>query len=374
MHPETKRVSILVTGGAGFIGSSLVRTILNREFTRGLGVEVVKLVNLDKLTYSGNLSNLDEVADDQRHIFVKGDICDRRLIGDLLKDYCIDAVVHLAAESHVDRSIDDASAFIETNVVGTHCLLEEFRLYIARRSIPRSEGDLAGRFIHVSTDEVYGSLDEKDPAFNETTPYAPNSPYSASKAASDHFARAYYHTFGLPVIVTNCSNNYGPRQFPEKLMPLMICKVLRGEMLPVYGDGRNVRDWLFVDDHSRALLTALVRGIPGECYAIGGRCEMRNIDIVRAIFATVKELAPDYAAGDVSDRITFVADRPGHDQRYAIDSTKIERHLGWSPFEDFSSGLRKTVQWYLDNSEWIKAIDDGTYRGERLGRKPGIQR
>lgn len=362
-------INLLVTGGAGFIGSNLVHYLLGRETLANSGAKIDKIVNLDKITYAGNPDNLTDIKDDDRHLLVTGDICDRALVDDLLRKHSIDAVMHLAAESHVDRSIEDSSAFVQTNVVGTHCLLDSFRSYSEERSFPQTEteNNIRGRFLHVSTDEVYGSLEKYDPAFSETTPYAPNSPYSASKAASDHFARAYHHTFGLPVITTNCSNNYGPRQFPEKLIPLMIRKALKGEKLPVYGDGSNVRDWLFVDDHCRGLEAALARGVPGETYVIGGRCEMTNIDIVREIIATVKELAPEKVSGDVEERITFVKDRPGHDQRYAIDCSRIERELGWSPKESFASGLRRTVQWYLDNEEWIVAIENGTYRGERRG-------
>lgn len=366
-------MNILVTGGAGFIGSNLVHYLLG-EAGEELSVEINRVVNLDKLTYAGNPANLEPVRDDARHVFVQGDIGDRGLIDALLRKHEIDAVMHLAAESHVDRSIDSPGEFIETNVVGTFTLLDTFRNYLSETGRVIEGAGLRAlndggtvAFLHVSTDEVYGSLGMDDPAFCETTPYAPNSPYSASKAGSDHLARAYFHTFGVPVITTNCSNNYGPYQFPEKLIPLMIRKAVRGESLPVYGDGSNVRDWLYVKDHCRGLATALVRGTPGETYVIGGKCEMKNIDVVRALIETVQELAPETAGKSVDEMITFVTDRPGHDHRYAIDPSRISRELGWEPQENFSSGLRKTVQWYLDHAEWVDAIESGRYQGERLG-------
>ena len=364
---------ILVTGGAGFIGSNLVHYLL-RDASSELGVKIDLVVNLDKLTYAGNRSSLVALENDPRHVFVQGDIGDAELVGSLLRDHRIDAVMHLAAESHVDRSIDNPEEFIMTNFVGTYRLLETFRRYLTEtgRMIGHSHGGSLSdgsksAFLHVSTDEVYGSLGPNDPAFCETTPYAPNSPYSASKAGSDHLARAYHHTYGMPVVTTNCSNNYGPYQFPEKLLPLMIRKTLRGESLPVYGDGSNVRDWLYVEDHCRGLAMALLRGKFGETYVIGGKCEMKNIDVVYGIIETVRELAPGRVTKTAEELITFVKDRPGHDQRYAIDPTRIGKELGWEPRENFTSGLRKTVQWYLDNDEWIRTIEDGSYRGERLG-------
>ena len=356
-------MNLLVTGGAGFIGSNLVHYLL-RDATSELGVEIGRVVTLDKLTYAGNLSSLAEAEKDPRHVFVQGDIGDGALVGSLLRQHEIDSVMHLAAESHVDRSIDNPEEFIMTNFVGTYRLLEEFRRY-AMETGRLADGSL--RFLHVSTDEVFGSLGPDDPAFCEDTPYAPNSPYSASKAGSDHLARAYHHTYGLPVVTTNCSNNYGPYQFPEKLLPLMIRKTLKGEPLPVYGDGSNVRDWLYVEDHCRGLAMALFRGVLGQTYVIGGKCEMRNIDVVHAIIETVRELAPDKVTKSAEELITYVKDRPGHDRRYAINPARIENELGWQPLETFATGLRKTVQWYLDHEDWIRHIEDGTYRGERLG-------
>jgi dTDP-glucose 4,6-dehydratase len=356
-------MNILITGGAGFIGSNLVHHLLG-AMQGGPAAEIGRVVTLDKLTYAGNRSSLCDLESDARHVFIQGDIGDSTLVASLLREHAIDAVMHLAAESHVDRSIDNPEEFIMTNFVGTYRLLESFRRYAVQTG-RMDDPDL--RFLHVSTDEVYGSLGPDDPAFCEETPYAPNSPYSASKAGSDHLARAYHHTYGLPVVTTNCSNNYGPYQFPEKLLPLMIRKTLKGESLPVYGDGSNVRDWLYVEDHCRGLVTALLQGVPGETYVIGGKCEMKNIDVVRAIIGTVRELAPDRVNKSDDELITFVRDRPGHDRRYAIDPSKIESQLGWKPLENFHSGLRRTVRWYLDNEEWIRGIEDGTYRGERLG-------
>ncbi len=351
---------ILVTGGAGFIGSNLVRYLLGAAGGE-LGVVIERVVTLDKLTYAGNRSSLADLDGDPRHVFVQGDIGDGALVGKLLREHAIDAVMHLAAESHVDRSIDSPEEFIQTNFVGTYRLLEAARRYW-------NEGGAASfRFLHVSTDEVFGSLGAEDPAFYEDTPYAPNSPYSASKAGSDHLARAYHHTYGLPVITTNCSNNYGPYQFPEKLLPLMIRKTLRGEPLPVYGDGMNVRDWLYVEDHCRGLAMALVKGVPGRTYVIGGKCEMKNLDVVRALIETVREFAPGKVTRTAEELITFVKDRPGHDRRYAINPGRICRELGWEPRENFASGLRRTVQWYLDHEDWIQNIENGSYRGERLG-------
>ena len=366
-------MNLLVTGGAGFIGSNLVHYLLG-EASSDLGIPISKVVTLDKLTYAGNAANLDPVEDDARHLLVAGDICDEKLVTDLLMEHEIDIVMHLAAESHVDRSIDSPEEFIVTNVLGTFRLLDCFRRYIQRTG--RSKVASYGRsiadggncmFLHVSTDEVFGSLSAEDSAFCETTPYAPNSPYSASKAGSDHLARAYFHTYGVPVMTTNCSNNYGPYQFPEKLLPLMIRKTLRGEALPVYGDGTNIRDWLYVGDHCRALARAVVSGSAGETYVVGGKCEMKNIDVVRAIINTVAELAPERAIKAPEELISFVTDRPGHDRRYAINPARIENEFGWTPQETFASGLRKTVRWYLENEDWIDSIESGRYRGERLG-------
>jgi len=347
--------TILVTGGAGFIGSNFVRQWLAEADTR--------LVNLDKLTYAGNLDSLGGCVEDPRHVFVEGDIGDGPLVCRLLAEYRPRAVVHFAAESHVDRSIDGPAAFVETNVVGTFRLLEAARRHWS--SLAESER-ATFRFLHVSTDEVYGSLGPTG-KFAETTPYAPNSPYSASKAASDHFARAYHHTYGLPVLITNCSNNYGPYQFPEKLIPLMILNALEGKPLPVYGDGQQVRDWLFVEDHCHAVRAVLARGTPGEVYNIGGDCEQTNLNVVRTIAAIVDELRPGLPHAPCSSLITMVTDRPGHDRRYAIDATKIRQQLGWRPKEDFRSGLRRTVQWYLDNLAWVERITSGKYRRQRLG-------
>lgn len=363
---------ILVTGGAGFIGSNLVHYLLGAA-AREFRVEIELVVNLDKLTYAGNRGNLDDLDGDPRHVFVLGDIGNSDLVGSLLREHRIDVVMHLAAESHVDRSIDDPEDFIMTNFVGTYRLLESFRRYLLEsgRHGPchgKSLGEnWTSAFLHVSTDEVFGSLGMDDSAFRESSPYRPNSPYSASKAGSDHLVRAYHHTYGMPVITTNCSNNYGPYQFPEKLLPLMIRKTLGGESLPLYGDGSNVRDWLYVEDQCRALVAVLTRGKFGETYLIGGKCEMQNIDVVHSIIRTVRELAPGRVIKSAEELITFVKDRPGHDQRYAIDPSKIGSELGWTPRETFTSGLRKTVQWYLDHEEWIRSIEDGNYRGERLG-------
>jgi dTDP-glucose 4,6-dehydratase len=331
---------LLVTGGAGFIGSNFVLSTL-----AGSGEPIV---NLDKLTYAGNLRNLERLRDDKRHVFVQGDICDRQLIKDLLKKHDPRAIVHFAAESHVDRSISGPAPFVQTNVLGTFSLLEEARAY--------SEKKDGFRFLHVSTDEVYGSLAPRDPAFTEKTPYAPNSPYAASKAAADHLVRAYHHTYGLPALTTNCSNNYGPYQFPEKLIPLVIGNALAGKPLPVYGDGSNVRDWLYVLDHCEAVRLVLERGRIGETYNIGGNCEKSNIDVVKTICALLDEAAPRKGS-TYADLISFVKDRPGHDRRYAMDTSKIARELGWHPHESFESGLRKTVRWYLDNEAMWRAVE-----------------
>ncbi|MDR3556881.1 MAG: dTDP-glucose 4,6-dehydratase [Syntrophobacteraceae bacterium] len=342
--------TILVTGGAGFIGSNFVlrqRSCKNR------------IVNLDLLTYAGNLLNLQELNGDPDHVFVQGDIGDRALVRKLLEDYQPVAVVNFAAESHVDRSIESPESFIQTNIVGTFHLLEEALAYWKR--LPAERGDRF-RFLHVSTDEVYGSLGPADPAFTENTPYRPNSPYSASKAGSDHLVRAYYHTFGLPTIITNCSNNYGPRQFPEKLTPLMLLNALEGKPLPVYGDGLNIRDWLYVDDHCEALSLVWERGNPGETYNIGGCCEKANIEIVETICALLDEMAPESGYAPHGSLITYVKDRPGHDRRYAVDCSRIERELGWRAKESFESGLGKTIRWYIDNREWVESVKSGSYR------------
>ncbi len=342
---------ILVTGGAGFIGSNFVLDWLEA------GGEPV--LNLDKLTYAGNLENLRALQGDARHVFVQGDIGDQPLVEKLLAQHKPRAVLNFAAESHVDRSIHAPGTFIETNVVGTFRLLEAVRAY--RESLPAAEKE-AFRFLHVSTDEVYGSLAPQDPAFAETNRYEPNSPYSASKAASDHLVRAYHHTYGLPVLTTNCSNNYGPYHFPEKLIPLMIVNALAGKPLPVYGDGQQVRDWLYVGDHCSAIRRVLEAGRPGETYNVGGWNEKPNIEIVHTVCALLDELRPRDDGRSYKDQITFVKDRPGHDRRYAIDARKIERELGWKPAETFDTGIRKTVQWYLANGEWVQRVQSGAYR------------
>ena len=347
--------TILVTGGAGFIGSCFVRQWLAEEPGR--------LVNLDKLTYAGNLDSLQPVMNDPRHVFVQGDVCNGALISELLHKYTPESIVHLAAESHVDRSIDGPALFLQTNVVGTFELLEAARKYFNTLERPKRD---RFRLLHVSTDEVHGSLGARG-AFSDRSQYAPNSPYAASKAAADHFVRAAYRTYGLPVLTTNCSNNYGPYQFPEKLIPLVILNCLEGRPLPVYGDGRQVRDWIFVDDHCHALRTVLAAGRPGEVYHVGSDCQRTNLHVIQDICATVDRLRPDLAHGPCSSLITFVKDRPGHDRRYAVDSGKVRRRLGWQPEEDFASGLEKTVRWYLDNSLWTERVSSGVYRRERLG-------
>jgi len=342
--------TILVTGGAGFIGSNFILQHMEKNSA--------SIVNLDKLTYAGNPRNLESVASDHRYEFVHGDIGDRGRVRGLLERRKPRAIMHFAAESHVDRSIRRPEDFIRTNVDGTFALLEEARAYWEELSDPSRK---EFRFLHVSTDEVYGSLGPEDPAFSERTPYAPNSPYAASKAASDHLVRAYRHTYGLPTLTTNCSNNYGRFQFPEKLMPLMILNALDGKPLPVYGDGQNVRDWLYVDDHCEAITTVLARGRVGETYNIGGWNEKRNIDIVHMICDIVDEMAGCLSSARRS-LITFVKDRPGHDRRYAMDASKIEQELGWRPRETFESGIRKTVRWYLDNHDWVREVTSGSYR------------
>jgi dTDP-glucose 4,6-dehydratase len=346
---------ILVTGGAGFIGSAVVRQAI-RETDH-------QVVVVDKLTYAGNMDSLAPVSNDPRYAFERADIADATKMRELFERYRPDAVMHLAAESHVDRSIDGPGEFIQTNVVGTFTLLQAALGYW--RTLPGAERD-AFRFHHISTDEVFGSLGQEG-LFCETTAYDPRSPYSASKAASDHLVRAWHHTYGLPVVVTNCSNNYGPYHFPEKLIPLIIINALEGLTLPVYGKGANVRDWLFVDDHARALLTVVTKGTVGETYCVGGRCEKANIEVVRTICALMDELAPSAKIGPRESLITYVADRPGHDMRYAIDASRIAADLGWEPQETFESGLRKTVEWYLANRTWWERIRSGVYRGERLG-------
>jgi len=342
----------LVTGGCGFIGSNYIRTVLDRE-------EDLHVVNLDKLTYAGNIQNLDGISSNNLTI-VKGDICDVDLVNSLFEKHHFDTVVHFAAESHVDRSIEGPAEFIQTNVVGTLNLLEQSRIFINKTNNDNF------RFLHVSTDEVYGSLGD-DGKFLETTPYDPSSPYSASKAGSDHLVRAWNRTFGLPTLITNCSNNYGSYQFPEKLVPLMIINSLQGNPLPVYGKGENVRDWLFVGDHCDAIHTVLAKGEIGETYNIGGNNEIKNIDVVTIICSLLDEISPREDGSSYSDLITFVKDRPGHDFRYAIDAGKIQNDLGWSPNESFETGIRKTIHWYLDNQNWWKAIQDNNYRQERLG-------
>lgn len=341
---------ILVTGGAGFIGSNFALD--------WLGSELEGVVNLDKLTYAGNLSNLDAVRGDERHVFVHGDIGDRALVDKLLAEHKPRAIVHFAAESHVDRSIHGPAEFVETNVNGTFALLEAARKYLGTLEEPDRT---KFRFLHVSTDEVYGSLGPADPPFSETNAYEPNSPYSASKAASDHLVRAYHHTYGLPTLTTNCSNNYGPFHFPEKLIPLIIANARAGKPLPIYGDGQQIRDWLYVKDHCAAIRRVLADGRVGETYNIGGWNEKANLDVVHALCDVLDELAPRTAGGSYRQQITYVADRPGHDRRYAIDARKIERELGWKPVETFESGLRKTVEWYLGNADWVTNVQSGEY-------------
>ena len=351
-------MKILVTGGAGFIGSAVVRHLIAATH--------YEVVNLDKLTYAGNLKSLASVADSDRYCFEQVDICNREALAQVFDNHQPDAVMHLAAESHVDRSIDGPGDFIQTNVVGTYTLLEATRSYWARLD---ESAQQAFRFHHISTDEVYGDLDNPKELFREDTAYAPSSPYSASKAGSDHLVRAWGRTYGLPIIITNCSNNYGPFHFPEKLIPLMIINALQGKALPVYGAGEQIRDWLYVEDHARALVKVVTEGQIGETYNIGGHNEKRNIDVVTTLCAILDELAPSQHEGidNYEALITHVADRPGHDLRYAIDASKIERELGWTPEETFETGLRKTVEWYLANESWWRNVLDGSYQGERLG-------
>jgi dTDP-glucose 4,6-dehydratase len=347
-------MSFLVTGGAGFIGSNLVRFLLSRKH---------KVVNLDKLTYAGNLDSLKDVCAHPRHCFIRGDIRDAALLEKIFEEHAPRAVLNLAAESHVDRSIDTPGDFVQTNVVGTFCLLNAALAYY--EALPEDRKQVF-RFLHVSTDEVFGSLG-KTGAFSETTAYAPNSPYSASKAGGDHLVRAWHRTYGLPALITNCSNNYGPFQFPEKLVPHMILSALRGKFLPLYGDGRNIRDWIYVLDHCRALLTAVEKGAPGESYAVGGNCEKSNLDIVHFICDTLDLLRPRENRRSYREQIAFVPDRPGHDRRYAIDAAKIAGELGWRPKWTFDRGMEKTITWYLENSPWVDAVLNGSYRLERRG-------
>lgn len=344
-------MSIIVTGGAGFIGSNFVLDWLQHDD------EMV--INLDKLTYAGNPSNLESLDGDPRHKLVVGDICDRALLDALLREHRPRAVLNFAAESHVDRSIHGPDAFVQTNVVGTFHLLEAVRAYWTGLEGQASD---AFRFLHVSTDEVYGTLEVQDPAFKESNGYQPNSPYSATKAASDHLVRAYHHTYGLPVLTTNCSNNYGPYHFPEKLIPLIIHNALEGKPLPIYGDGQQVRDWLYVKDHCSAIRRVLEAGRPGETYNVGGWNEKPNLDVVATVCELLNELRPRADGRPYQDQVTFVKDRPGHDRRYAIDATKLAQELGWKPAETFESGIRKTVQWYIDNPQWVADVTSGAYR------------
>lgn len=364
-------MKLLITGGAGFIGSAVIRHIINNTKD--------EVVNLDKLTYAGNLESLAEVSENSRYAFEKVDICNRMEVDRVLTEHQPDAIMHLAAESHVDRSIDGPAAFIETNIVGTYTLLEAARQYWQGLDEQRHNNF---RFHHISTDEVYGDLaelpsplagegqgergkDQELPLFTEQTPYAPSSPYSASKASSDHLVRAWHRTYGLPVLVTNCSNNYGPYHFPEKLIPLVILNALENKPLPVYGKGDQIRDWLYVEDHARALYSVVTKGQPGETYNIGGHNEMQNIEVVQTICDILQELRPQ--ENSYRDLITHVKDRPGHDLRYAIDASKIQKELGWAPEETFETGIRKAVQWYLDNLDWCQRVQDGSYQRQRLG-------
>ncbi|MBT3699426.1 MAG: dTDP-glucose 4,6-dehydratase [Methylococcales bacterium] len=351
-------MKILITGGAGFIGSALIRYLINHTEHA--------VINVDKLTYAGNLDSLADIENNSRYHFEQIDICNRDGIDRLLTHYQPDAIMHLAAESHVDRSIDGPAEFIETNIIGTYTLLEAARSYWS--SLPTDKKNTF-RFHHISTDEVYGDLDRPEDFFTETTAYTPSSPYSASKASSDHLVRAWMRTFGLPVLITNCSNNYGPYHFPEKLIPLMILNALEGKPLPVYGNGQQIRDWLFVEDHARALYLVVTQGVIGETYNIGGHNEMANLDVVNTLCQLLEEMAPNKPSGiqNYTDLITFVKDRPGHDLRYAIDATKIQQELGWIPTESFETGLKKTVHWYLDNQTWCKRVQDGSYQRQRLG-------
>jgi len=350
--------TVLVTGGAGFIGSALIRHIINNT--------THSVVNIDKLTYAGNLESLASIENSPRYFFEQADICNANEIRRVFDEHHPDIVIHLAAESHVDRSIDGPGDFIQTNIIGTYVLLEEARFYWSKLDRVKKDNF---KFHHVSTDEVYGDLEGTDDLFTETSPYAPSSPYSASKASSDHLVRSWQRTFGLPTLITNCSNNYGPYQFPEKLIPLIILNALAGKELPIYGDGKQIRDWLFVDDHARALLHVALNGSTGETYNIGGHNEKQNIEVVKTVCNILDALVPSQIAGIESyeQLITFVTDRAGHDVRYAIDATKIATELGWTPKETFETGIQKTVQWYLDNQTWCNRVKDGSYQGERLG-------
>ncbi len=376
---------IIVTGGAGFIGCNFVRHVLNPADVEGTAAADCEVLVFDKLTYAGSLESLRDIEDNPRYHFLKADITDRQAVRQAFQDFRPTAVVNFAAESHVDRSIDGPGEFIHTNIVGTFELLEASRHYVSEQKVSEQKvseqnvttdpnGDEPFRFLHVSTDEVYGSLGETG-LFAETTPYAPNSPYAASKASADHLARAYFHTYGLPVVITNCSNNYGPFQFPEKLIPLMILNALAGKPLPIYGDGANVRDWLYVDDHCRGILLALLRGDLGEKYNIGGHNERTNLQVVDRICDILQEALPpadnnalvQRSMGHYRDLKTFVRDRPGHDQRYAIDSDKIQQQLGWRALHNFETGLEQTVRWYIDNHDWCQAVRQNQYDGQRLG-------
>ncbi|WP_438012710.1 dTDP-glucose 4,6-dehydratase [Psychrobacter raelei] len=352
-------MKILITGGAGFIGSAVVRHII--ENTQD------EVLNIDKLTYAGNLESLDTISDDPRYHFKQIDICHRQSLEQAFAGFKPDAIMHLAAESHVDRSIDGPAEFIHTNIVGTYTLLEVARQYWQQLDTNKKQ---RFRFHHISTDEVYGDLEDTSDLFTETTPYAPSSPYSASKASSDHLVRAWHRTYGLPVVITNCSNNYGPYHFPEKLIPLVILNALEGKPLPVYGTGNQIRDWLYVEDHARALYKVVTEGVVGETYNIGGHNEKQNIEVVKTICQILDERQPQANGQPYESLITFVKDRPGHDLRYAIDATKIQQELGWTPKETFDTGIRKTVQWYLDNLSWCRRVQDGSYQRERLGVQP----
>ena len=351
-------MKFLITGGAGFIGSAVIKNIINNTSD--------SVLNLDKLTYAGNLESLADVSGSRRYEFVRGDVCDRALLGNIFARFKPDIVMHLAAESHVDRSIDGPGEFIQTNIFGTYALLEEARNYWFSLNDKKKQNF---RFLHVSTDEVYGDLEDGEGLFTEETSYAPSSPYSASKASSDHLVRAWHRTYKLPILITNCSNNYGPYQFPEKLIPLIILNALEGRDLPIYGNGKQIRDWLYVDDHARALLQVAFYGEVGETYNIGGHNEIKNIDVVKTVCSILDELSPSKIDGidKYEQLIVYVADRVGHDIRYAIDATKIANELSWTPDETFATGIRKTVEWYLENSIWCERVKDGTYQGERLG-------
>jgi len=346
--------TFFVTGGAGFIGGNFILNLMKTG--------QAKVINYDKLTYAGNLDTLASIKDDDNYEFIQGDICDRETLSNLFESYEIDCIVHFAAESHVDRSIDAPGEFIQTNIVGTFELLEAARWFVAAKNVYRKHF----RFLHVSTDEVYGSLGDTG-LFTEKTPYSPNSPYAASKASSDHLVRSYHKTFGLPVLTTNCSNNYGPYQFPEKLLPLMIHNALAGKPLPVYGDGKQIRDWLYVEDHCNAILKVLEKGEVGQVYNIGGHNEKTNLEVVHALCQILDKMVPESPHRPHKNLIQYVTDRPGHDRRYAIDASKIQNELGWKPQESFETGLKKTVRWYLDNQSWTNRVMSGAYRGERLG-------